>query len=607
MLWCKSTFLTRFGGDDCRLFPTQQQLFDFIDTQGEGQQEVQGAPPAWLPFSVEFPSEEEVARELASRALRAAAAPAAPSPCGRLFRKRPLSSSGAGEARRPEGAAKFPSEAKRQRRAALREDYAVLYGATPLSAQTRMFLATTVAGLTRVVGEIEPLQQHLYELIREGAPCHLYLDVEREGDYSAWRPFVDLVGGAESVTEECPGAAKYLAALSTALWRPPRCCAWSCRLRADNRQTTTVLLAELRSFLCGAYPALMSAAAAERRRGRDSDSNNEGGGARLSDAEDTASPLGPGVEVVVMRSADAGAAEGRQGGKFSQHYVVKFAGQWFSSNADVGRLVGQFVDYLHERALTDARVHVALFYHDVPKEFAVLPPAQPSRHLPFLPLRCVIDTAVYSRNRMLRCLGSCKLHKRGILAVERYFSASAAAVVPVASADAAALFFDSLVTLRTGHRGVVSIPALVADTAGAVTSARGGGGETRLLRDVDCARYAALARHVAREWGLVGGAPCRVCSVRQRGARYLLLLLEGSRYCGNVGRQHLSNNVYLTVDLQQRVWAQKCFDPDCAAYRSAPRAIPDDVLPAASHDWTNATQAAALASHASLRTTFHSP
>ncbi|ESL10514.1 hypothetical protein TRSC58_01753 [Trypanosoma rangeli SC58] len=621
MLWCRSTFVTHFGGDDCQVFPTQQKLFDFIDARGEEQREAQGAasPAKWLPFGIEFPSEEEVTRELASRALRASAA-ANPTPCvggdvgGRLFCKRARRRND-GDAWETEDAAEPLSAAKRQRRAVLREDYAVLYGATPLSSQTRMFLAVTVAGLTRVMREIEPLQQHLYELICEGSPCHLYFDVERERDYSAWRRVVNLVdadadaaaewGVAESVMKECRGAAKYMAALSTAVWQPPRCCAWNCRLRADNSQTTTVLLAELRRFLCSAYPALIIAPDLEKHWGCEGGD----GRSRPSEEDNTAPPLGPGVEVIIMRSVNAGETEGGHAGKFSQHYVVKFEGRWFNSNADVGRLVGPFVDYLYERARTDPRVHVALFYHDVPKEFAVLPPAQPSRHLPFLPLRCVIDTAVYSRNRMLRCLGSCKLHKRSILTVERHVPANGSTGTGTTMVDAVALL-DSLVTLQVGHRGVILIPPTAAGTVGALMPDEGcvyGGARTRLLRDVDITRYDALARHVAQEWSAVGGALCRVSSVRQRGERYLQLLLEGSRYCGNVTRQHLSNNVYVTVDLQQRVWAQKCFDPDCASYRSAPRAIPAAVLPTDRHDWTNETQTAALASHALLRTTFQPP
>ncbi|RNC44018.1 coiled-coil domain-containing protein 111, partial [Trypanosoma cruzi] len=154
------------------------------------------------------------------------------------------------------------------------------------------------------------------------------------------------------------------------------------------------------------------------------------------------------------------------------------------------------------------------------------------------------------------------------------------------------------------------VPAPTISTFGAASSNEGckyGSGETQLTKDVDRARYDALAEHVAREWSIVGGVPCRVSSVRQRGGRYLFFLLDGSRYCSNVGRQHLSNNVYITVDLQQRVWVQKCFDPDCALYRCAPRAIPDDVWSTNRHDWTSETPTAALASHASLRTIFQPP
>ncbi|KEG06188.1 coiled-coil domain-containing protein 111 [Trypanosoma grayi] len=504
-----------------------------------------------------------------------------------------------------------------------------------------MFLAATAAGVARVVREVEPLQQHLYEVIREGAPCHLYLDVERERDYSAWRPVVEIPdsnssgddsggsdeagGNGSSVTYECRNVSEYKAALATAMWRPQRCCAWDCDLHADNSATTAVLLAELREFLLTAHPALVAAGTVAEDTtsaisGEGGAQLQEGEGATLlsssssSSAAAASGPLGAGAEAVVMRSLQRGG-----GRKFSQHYVVKFDGRWFSSNADVGRIVGHFVDYLYERAVVEPRVHVALFYHDPPKEFAVLP----NGPLPFLPLRCLIDTAVYSRNRMLRCLGSCKLHKTSVLAVEGVHGTTptaAGAAAALAANDVVALFFASLVTLPVGRRSVISMPPPSVTSAAAAGGrgvpryggAQGGGhgdGNVRtcLLEGADGERYRALAEYVAQQWRAVGGVTCSASGVRQCGERHLLLLLDGSRYCGNVGREHRSNRVYIIVDLQQRVWAQKCFDPDCCAYRGTPQPIPDGVLPHDRHDWTGETTAAARATHAALRTAFQPP
>ena len=70
-----------------------------------------------------------------------------------------------------------------------------------------------------------------------------------------------------------------------------------------------------------------------------------------------------------------------------------------------------------------------------------------------------------------------------------------------------------------------------------------------------------------------GSSPCvRTCSVLP--ARGILLVgLMGTRYCGNVRRQHRSNGVYIVVDYRDRCFYQKCFDPDCRNYRSEPEPL----------------------------------
>lgn len=52
----------------------------------------------------------------------------------------------------------------------------------------------------------------------------------------------------------------------------------------------------------------------------------------------------------------------------------------------------------------------------------------------------------------------------------------------------------------------------------------------------------------------------------------------GYRYCNNIGRHHKSNGVYLVADLVRGELVQKCYDPECAGYRSAPTPIPSVYL-----------------------------
>ena len=80
-------------------------------------------------------------------------------------------------------------------------------------------------------------------------------------------------------------------------------------------------------------------------------------------------------------------------------------------------------------------------------------------------------------------------------------------------------------------------------------------------------------------------APCRDQPVadaaqRERSRTLLCYGIAGSRYCGNVGREHKSNGVYYIALVPDGVLYQKCHDPDCRGYRSAPTEIPRFALDA---------------------------
>ncbi|KAA3674597.1 uncharacterized protein DEA37_0007959 [Paragonimus westermani] len=55
--------------------------------------------------------------------------------------------------------------------------------------------------------------------------------------------------------------------------------------------------------------------------------------------------------------------------------------------------------------------------------------------------------------------------------------------------------------------------------------------------------------------------------------------LDGLRFCERVGRPHRSNHVILVFDLSQRIYYQKCLDPDCRAvnFRSQSWPLPPNL------------------------------
>lgn len=52
--------------------------------------------------------------------------------------------------------------------------------------------------------------------------------------------------------------------------------------------------------------------------------------------------------------------------------------------------------------------------------------------------------------------------------------------------------------------------------------------------------------------------------------------IVGNRYCGNIGRSHKSNNVKYVVDIKSLTYYQKCYDPDCADFKSPKKKLPVD-------------------------------
>jgi hypothetical protein len=53
-------------------------------------------------------------------------------------------------------------------------------------------------------------------------------------------------------------------------------------------------------------------------------------------------------------------------------------------------------------------------------------------------------------------------------------------------------------------------------------------------------------------------------------AHTLVYYFTNDRYCQRIGRSHKSNGVYYLFNLKSMEIRQKCFDPDCRYYQSAP-------------------------------------
>lgn len=333
-----------------------------------------------------------------------------------------------------------------------------------------------------------PEERHLYEGIREGAPCHLYFDIEFL--YADW-PGSDWAQGDRAVT---------------------------------------------------AFEAAVRGAA----------------------------ELTYGRAVACVLDLDAST-----GTKFSRHVLVKLDGAAFADNAAAGSFV---------RALL--RAHAA---------DAASPAYYTGGAATGGARRCIVDTAVYSRNRLLRMLGSRKWGRTAAFALlprcrALYGSDRAAflaclvcnvgvdgvpaacaralrpALLPPVPEDRAAALPHALCPAPEAGPMPLPLPSAQAQARG--TEYTPGG-----------TPFPALERFVEQCVCAQGGARghVRACRVNAAGT-VATFTVSGNRYCERVGRQHRHNNVLVVCEVYSGVWHRRCLDPDCRDFRAPQHPIPAEFM-----------------------------
>ena len=58
----------------------------------------------------------------------------------------------------------------------------------------------------------------------------------------------------------------------------------------------------------------------------------------------------------------------------------------------------------------------------------------------------------------------------------------------------------------------------------------------------------------------------------------ILMTVGGCRYCQRIGREHKSNSIYIVVKLSSGVAVQRCYDPECHNFESIPVTLPPKLL-----------------------------
>ena len=535
--WTRDRLQRNFG----KIFPLQSMLFEHIDKVNNsiGRQADSTTSPSddiLLPFSIEIspPDGGQLPEPLVSSIFRFSREKRDRSSLNQAATVGDEASVGDSGERRDPGPTKRPQ-------------------------QTRFFIALTLSSALEVAQRVPSLDQHLYEIIREGLPCKLYFDVERDGDYippqctyphSPQR--TSFPAAASSVLEESG-----IAVNSSSRTPFPRLCRMCCEVKPDNSVTEQVLLGELSLFLREARPELLLDL--------------------MSDAEVTVLKSitvkgNSNVPPASLTMGSHGSLPSAKKEKFSLHIIIDFKSSCFANNIQAGKLVCDFVEWLFAKVCRDesGRLHSALFFHAEPSRVE----APTSSNGPiYMPLRCVIDTAVYSKNRMFRCLGSTKLGKAGLL-------------VPAASEGSwniGDVFRKSLISFpsraASGERRVIFLTNLA-------TSARPGGERTFVADTTISSAATANAKMGPSPFPLLdafveqilAGLPTQSLGYVYRYLFYaeshVVYTIDGSRFCRNVQREHKSNKVYYICCLISHTWFQKCFDPECKGFRSEPQPFP---------------------------------
>lgn len=258
--------------------------------------------------------------------------------------------------------------------------------------------------------------------------------------------------------------------------------------------------------------------------------------------------------------------------KFSRHIIVRLPGSAFLDNSHVGTFAAAIV----EEALQNrgrSKFSEMMFVKNKHGQETTF-----------------IDMGVYSRNRAFRLFRSSKAGKsEALIPTDRMMRAWEN------SFPDEKIFMHSLVgnvdpdvrllTLavlaeggREGSRGGARTVFSYAKGAAGGRRARDAGRTSNVQHGAS--PYPNLERFVLEVCRQNAGG-VRNASIRSwasLGDSVLIFNLAGYRYCGNVGREHKSNGVFIVVDISERVWYQKCYDPDCARYRSPANSLPDEVV-----------------------------
>jgi hypothetical protein len=202
-----------------------------------------------------------------------------------------------------------------------------------------------------------------------------------------------------------------------------------------------------------------------------------------------------------------------------------------------------------------------------------------------------IDTGVYTRNRMFRVLGSSKFKKQAVLRPFNTPSSAPGGVDEKVFVDTLVCPYPSLEAMELQPKRCRLLRCEPSPEASRRTRRVSSGAKTIASSSVECRKSLyptldAFIRSQATKGGVQGEIravqmlmagnteasanlpdqePEDTHSLIQAHPWMVIYHMARNRWCANMGRPHKSNNVMFIVDIEQRLFYQKCHDPACQA------------------------------------------
>jgi hypothetical protein len=248
--------------------------------------------------------------------------------------------------------------------------------------------------------------------------------------------------------------------------------------------------------------------------------------------------------------------------KFSRHLLIRFPGAAFKHNGHVGALVKDLADRVWSSASSDPRAAMLIVRKGQEQGMSYT---------------LMIDTGVYSRNRAFRLFLSSKAGKNATLQSTGRYATAGLANEQLFMATLVGHVVPEALLLHYNLDDGVMVRDVCPLRLRTESSTYRGTSLKALRPNQSTSPYPALDEFVRtvsrggiRSWMTVDDG-------------VILYNIKDNRYCGNIGREHRSNGVFYVVDLHQKVWYQKCHDPECRSYRSPLFPLPPCICDTVDH------------------------